>query len=161
MRRCCCRYSQLAGNKHSGRVELAGNKHLRLDLWCLWGRPCPSTARTHASTARSCGGALTALQQVGSWEQWPWHAVKRGKAKPARSTPAAAAAVPQTELNVYEQFAIQHCKGLLAPPAVCHEIEEAVLDIKHQLQLATKSSVSFLARSVHAAAACVPASWFS
>lgn len=48
----------------------------------------------------------------------------------------------QAELNVYEQFALQHCKGLLSPPAVCHEIEEAVLDIKHQLQLASKSSVS-------------------
>jgi hypothetical protein len=47
----------------------------------------------------------------------------------------------QAELNVYEQFALQHCKGLLSPPAVCHEIEEAVLDIKHQLQLASKSSV--------------------
>lgn len=43
---------------------------------------------------------------------------------------------------MYEQFALQHCKGVMDPPAVCGEIEEAVLDIKHQLQLATKSSVS-------------------
>ena len=50
--------------------------------------------------------------------------------------------VPQAELNVYEQFALQHCKGVVDPPAVCHEVEEAVLDLRHQLQLATKASVS-------------------
>lgn len=48
----------------------------------------------------------------------------------------------QAELNVYEQFAVQHCKGRVDPPAVCHEIEEAVLDLRHQLQVAAKSSVS-------------------
>lgn len=48
----------------------------------------------------------------------------------------------QAELNVYEQFALQHCQGVVDPPAVCHEIEEAVLDLRHQLQLATKASVS-------------------
>lgn len=48
----------------------------------------------------------------------------------------------QAELNVYEQFALQHCKGVVDPPAVCHEIEEAVLDLRHQLQLASKASVS-------------------
>jgi hypothetical protein len=49
--------------------------------------------------------------------------------------------VVQAELNVYEQFAMQHCKGLVDPPAVCHEVEEAVLDLKHQLQIASKSTV--------------------
>lgn len=49
--------------------------------------------------------------------------------------------VLQAELNVYEQFAMQHCNGLVDPPAVCHEVEEAVLDLKHQLQLASKSTV--------------------
>lgn len=30
----------------------------------------------HARTARCCGGALTGLQRVGSWEQRPWHVLK-------------------------------------------------------------------------------------
>lgn len=46
----------------------------------------------------------------------------------------------QAELNVYEEFATIHCAGRIDPPAVCAEAEEAVMDLKHSLQLLAKST---------------------
>jgi hypothetical protein len=48
---------------------------------------------------------------------------------------------PQAELNVYEEFATVHCAGRVNPPVVCAEAEEAVLDLKHSLQMLSKHTV--------------------
>jgi hypothetical protein len=50
----------------------------------------------------------------------------------------------QAELNVYEEFATVHCAGRINPPVVCAEAEEAVLDLKHSLQMLSKHTVGVL-----------------
>eukprot|EP00879_Flechtneria_rotunda_P013168 GHRR01013753.1.p1 GENE.GHRR01013753.1~~GHRR01013753.1.p1 ORF type:complete len:943 (+),score=342.78 GHRR01013753.1:553-3381(+) len=49
-------------------------------------------------------------------------------------------ALLQAELNVYEEFATVHCAGRINPPIVCVEAQEAVLDLKHTLEVMTKGS---------------------
>jgi hypothetical protein len=154
MLRCCCRY----GTACLFEITLSADRLAT----CSACDALLQQARTYMHRVRFWLAALPGLQLAGASSQTASACFKRdarpslytltlGVPAPASATAAAATAgavVLQTELNVYEQFAIQHCKGMLAPPAVCHEIEEAVLDIKHQLQLATKSSVSLSAHTL-------------
>jgi hypothetical protein len=42
---------------------------------------------------------------------------------------------------VYEEFALTHCNGRVNPPAVCAEAEETAQDLRHTLELMSKSTV--------------------
>lgn len=45
------------------------------------------------------------------------------------------------ELDLYEEFALRHCDGRRDPPAVCSEVRETVLNLKHELSATTAASV--------------------
>ncbi|KAF6255218.1 hypothetical protein COO60DRAFT_237950 [Scenedesmus sp. NREL 46B-D3] len=55
----------------------------------------------------------------------------------------------QAELNVYEEFATLHCAGRINPPVVCAEAEEAVLDLKHSLQMLSKHTGTNIRARLH------------
>ncbi|GBF97200.1 hypothetical protein Rsub_10061 [Raphidocelis subcapitata] len=48
----------------------------------------------------------------------------------------------QAELDVYEEFALTHCNGIVNPPVACADARKAVLELRHELEAATQHSAS-------------------